>query len=328
MSRRLKTGLKLLPVVLGLVVVALWWDAFCFEPHHPRLYREEVRLHGLSTTLDGFRILHLSDLHIVKLGKREARAARLVAEARPDVIVLTGDYIKDDGITPEPQRWEECTDEAIRFLKPLSARCGKYAVMGNWDGPQVMARLEEAGAVTRLDNRAIELKTEGGRLWLAGVPAVGPDLHGTLKHVPAADPCILLAHFPSVADAAATLGADLVLAGHYHGGQVNFPLTGPVCRRRTPYVAGLYELGDCLLYVNRGLGMHTEAVRFRCRPEVALFTVLARSRGDRRDDAALAVPRPRGELEACASEVACQMKILYVSRPMAGPMIAHTDPTK
>lgn len=273
MSRRFKSICKLLLAALVLTGLLLWYDAFRFEPHHPRLYGQAVDLPELPPAFDGFRILQLSDLHIVRLGAREERAAQLVNAARPDLIVLTGDYVKDDGITPGPQKWQECAEQAIRFLEPLRPRYGKYAVMGNWDGPEVMQRLDEAGAATRLDNEAVALSIGSARLWLAGVPAVKADLETALRRVPRAEACILLAHYPDVALEAAGLGVDLTLAGHYHGGQVNFPFTGPLCGRSTPYVAGLYELGESLLYVSRGLGMHTAAVRFRCRAEVTLLTL-------------------------------------------------------
>lgn len=276
MSRRFKRTAKLVPVALALTAAVLWYDAFRFEPHHPRLYRQDVHLTGLPQPFDGSRIVHLSDLHIVELGKREQRAARIVQAAEPDLIVLTGDYIKDDGITPGAQRWEQCTEQAIRFLEPLSAPLGKYAVMGNWDSPEVMELLDEAGAAVWLDNEAIPLERDGKRIWLAGVPAAGADLEATLRRVPRDETCALLAHMPADAPAAVSLGADLVLSGHYHGGQVNFPFTGPLCARNTTYVAGLYQVEDCQLYVSRGLGMHTSAVRFRCRAEVTLITLRSR----------------------------------------------------
>jgi len=275
MSRRFKRICRLFLLALALTGALLWYDAFRFEPWRPRLYRQEVCLPGLPPAFDGFKIIQLSDLHIVKLGEREQRAAQLVTEAQPDLIVLTGDYVTDDGITPGPQRWRDCTEEAVRFLQPLKAPYGKYAVMGNWDNPEVMARLDQAGAATCLDNKAIALTKGGERIWLAGTWVAKGGREEAVRRMPRGETCILLAHYPEVAREVAPLGVDLILAGHYHGGQVNFPFTGPVCGRSTPCVAGLYHVGDSLLYVSRGLGMHTAAVRFRCRAEVTVLTLRA-----------------------------------------------------
>ena len=87
-------------VILLLVGVPCLIDGFLVEPNFPRIIRQEVRIPNLPKALDGLKIVQLSDLHIVKYGKREARALKLIRHIRPDLICLTGDYIGDDGITP------------------------------------------------------------------------------------------------------------------------------------------------------------------------------------------------------------------------------------
>ena len=89
---------SLITVVLVGGICAI--DGFLIEPNFPRIIRQEVLIPNLPKALDGFKIVQLSDLHIVKYGKREARALKLIRRIRPDLICLTGDYIGDDGITP------------------------------------------------------------------------------------------------------------------------------------------------------------------------------------------------------------------------------------
>lgn len=86
----------------------------------------------------------------------------------------------------------------------------------------------------------------------------------------------LLAHSPDQIDEARSTGADLMLSGHTHGGQVRLPLIGPLyinteLGRR--YSQGLFQFGDTTLYVNRGLGTRGIRIRFLCRPEITVFTL-------------------------------------------------------
>jgi hypothetical protein len=116
-------------------------------------------------------------------------------------------------------------------------------------------------------------------LHLAGVDDVWESqdrLDLVLEALPDAGAAILLAHEPDFADVSAAAGRfDLQLSGHSHGGQVIFPLRGPLVlpRYARKYPIGLYQVGGMLQYTNRGLGMIPPRVRFNCRPEVTVFTL-------------------------------------------------------
>jgi len=261
--KRLRTALVALLIVAGVAGV-IYWDAYCFEPHYPRLYRVTIELPGLGAGLDGMTLAVFSDLHIVGAGPRERRMARLIARANPDAIVGVGDYVEDDGASGVEYTTESCARELATALSWLPSGPQRVACLGNWDFdpvPDVMRatgfRLVEDGPVT--------LSRGSARLtFLAS---------GDLARGADRAPTIVLSHVPEAADAAARARAGLVLGGHWHGGQVCLPFVGTLGAETAKYPKGLYRVGDTWLYVTRGVGFHTEPVRFFCRSEVTLLTL-------------------------------------------------------
>jgi len=240
-----------------------------------------IRLPGLSRALDGFSIVQLSDLHIGQFtGRAELAAAEaLVSQARPDLIVLTGDLLDHDPrLAPELGAF-------VRRLTPL-ARRGVVAIPGNHDffaGVEPVVRAIEAGGGTVLRNRGQVLGDAGAGFTLLGVDDVwarrqggGPDLERALatlprlggKVAPALDhPRVLLCHNPSYfAEAAGHV--QLQLSGHTHGGQVNFVLRPADLVLPGGWVAGRYSQSGSDLYVNRGFGTVGPPARLGAPPEV------------------------------------------------------------
>lgn len=266
----LKRVLLALGVLAGIVVLCLI-DGFLVEPYFPRVIRQDVCIEGLPKSLDGLKIVHLSDLHIVKYGKREARAERLIGRIKPDLVCLTGDYVEDDGITPGNHPWRKCAKESARFMSGLHGKYGVYAARGNWDPREITPYLQKAG-VRVLDGESVTLKIRGEKLRIAGNSSTIMST-ASLPYSPLDDvTTIVLDHFPESADDLANrTDVDLVLSGHWHGGQVGWPLK----MTDVKYLAGFYRVGNLQLYVTRGLGMHTKAVRFDCPAEITLIVLKA-----------------------------------------------------
>ena len=263
--KRILLELGILTVVAGLCCI----DALFIEPYFPRVVRQEVRVEGLPKSLDGLKIVHLSDLHIVKLGKRESRAAKKIERIKPDLVCFTGDYIQDDGITPGSHTDEECVHEAIRFMASLPAKYGIYAVSGNWE---VLDSTQFADAgIHMLDKTSVKLIINESPIILASTWSARSFPSSKKPRIPT----VVLDHFPDAVEELAETNApvDLVLAGHWHGGQVSWPIFGPFDKSTMKYPSGLYKVGDVQLYVTRGLGMHTYAVRFNCPSEITLIVL-------------------------------------------------------
>lgn len=237
--------------------------------------RLRVRRHRVEFAAGrGLRIVHLTDLH-VGLATRAAvldEAARLTHSERPDLVVLTGDYVN---------RTLAYRKRLERFLRALPRPC--VAVLGNHDhwtgGERVRSVLEDAG-VHVLSNEwaSVELAGGGRQLTVVGVD------DETTGHadVPAAfaglgDPAsaLVLTHHPNTADAIAAAGGRLVLAGHTHGGQVLVPgVTANLARMGgIRYLSGWHAVGEGRLYVNTGLGAAVVGWRLgrAAWPEVAVL---------------------------------------------------------
>lgn len=243
------------------------------EPRSLRVDRVSIPLPGLPRGLEGLRVAQLSDLHLGPLVSVEhvRRAVRLANSLRPDLIVVTGDFVSVARRYVEP---------AVSISRELSAPLGVFAVLGNhdfWVAPRMIAsRLREAGIVV-LRNESAVIFRGGARLHVAGVDDIwarADDLGKALAGVDRDGPIVLLCHNPDLAPQASSHGVSLLLAGHTHGGQVRLPVLGPLVvpsKYGKLWAAGLHRVGPMLLYVNRGVGLIAPPVRFLCPPEVTLL---------------------------------------------------------
>ncbi len=233
---------------------------------------------GLPPTLDGLVVAQLSDIHVGSfVGEGELRAAELlVREARPDLVVLTGDLLDHDAAyAPQLGRF-------VERLRPL-ARFGVAAIPGNHDHYAGVDAVEEA-----LRRAGAHLMTNAGRLVGDGGGAFGlvgvddlwaregrrPDLERALAMVPADVPKILLAHQPVFLEQAVGR-VQLQLSGHTHGGQVSLGWNPAELVLPNGWVRGRYDVGESILYVNRGFGTAGPPTRLFSPPEVTKLVLVA-----------------------------------------------------
>lgn len=262
---------------LALTAAPAWWYATGLEPQWVAVERVPLALPRLPRAFEGLTLAQISDLHfgpVIQPAYIHA-ALEVLLGLKPDLIVITGDFVS----TLERDEAEQVT----RALQRLSAPQGVFAILGNhdwWTDAEVVAQAVTRSGVRLLRNSHIRLEQGNERLYLAGVDDVWEqkaDLNRALDGIPADAAIVLLAHEPDYADAVARDGrVSLQLSGHSHGGQVQLPFIGPVA---LPYLGRKYpvgwrRLGGLQLYTNRGLGMISPPVRFNCRPEVTLFTLL------------------------------------------------------
>jgi predicted MPP superfamily phosphohydrolase len=190
----------------------------------------------------------------------------MMMSARPDLIVLGGDYV-----TWGDRRYVGPVAEA---LGGLSAPHGVFAILGNHDDDHDMpAALTERriqvlrDARTRLAINGDAIELAGVRFWTKRTADVAAVIKGA-KH-----PVVLLAHDPRRLTEAATLGVPLVLSGHTHGGQVVLPGAGAIAARKFPVIAGIARREHTSIFVSRGVGTVYVPVRINCPPEVAILTL-------------------------------------------------------
>lgn len=241
----------------------------------PRVRRRDVEIDGLPDAFDGFRIVQISDLHCGPFASARRVAGWVAAANRleADIVAVTGDLIASGSAY---------VDVVARALGGLRARDGVFASMGNHDyfgdGEAMVGALESAG-LTVLRNRGLQIRRDGGAIWLAGVDDTWTrrhDLGRALAERPPGMPAVLLAHDPVLFPDAAERRVDLVLSGHTHGGQVAIPLLARklnLARLITRFTSGVYRSGTSTLYVNRGLGTTGPPVRLAVAPEIAELTL-------------------------------------------------------
>jgi uncharacterized protein len=285
----------------GIPFLAAAWG-FGGERLRFHVERVEVPIVDLPKSLDGLRIVQLSDIHIgAFMPQTEVRRAVEIAnQLNPDLAVLTGDLISFDG---DPL--EACIAELSRLRAPLGIwGCnGNHEVYAEMEG--ATQDLFERYGMGLLRQQNTELQWRGGKLNLIGVdyqrgsapPSERSSMLQSIESLVRKDiPNILLSHNPNTFPRAAALGIELSLAGHTHGGQIRVEIVhrgwNPA-RFFTKFVAGLYHLplGDgapssaekaaqytpktAFLYVNRGLGTFAMPVRLGVPPEITLLTLRA-----------------------------------------------------
>jgi len=239
----------------------------------------DVPVDDLPPELDGFSLIHLSDLHLVGYGPFEHDLIRAVRPLPAQTVVITGDFLGGPG--------------GATALIPLVMEIGRdrtvFGVLGNHDhrpsiNTQALVNDLSRAGVRMLVNSGALIHHRGQRLRIAGVddPHTGrADLGRALAHVPpsrpdAREPLLLLAHSPDIFAEASAAGVDLVLAGHTHGGQLCLPGGLPLWTntRRGRFGGGLFQRGHTRMFVTRGVGTGLVRARLFCPPEVALVRLV------------------------------------------------------
>ena len=228
----------------------------------------DVPVSGLPAELSGLRIGLITDIHRSRWVSADdvAAAVALTMSARPDLIVLGGDYVT----------WgdRQYVGAAAEALGGLSAPNGVFAILGNHDDdhdmPAALAKqqiqvLRDARTRLTIGSAAIELA--GIRFWTKRQSDIAALIRNTK------DPVVLLAHDPRRLTEASALNVPLVLSGHTHGGQVVLPGAGAVAARKFPVVSGLARRDRTTLFVSRGVGTVYVPIRVNCPPEVVLLTL-------------------------------------------------------
>ena len=222
-----------------------------------------------------FHILHLSDIHIRDLSDWLQKLTVEIQGYTPDLLVITGDIVT--------KNWKL---EALEyFLSRLpKAKYGSFAILGNWEywvvkDHQQWRQLLQRYNITLLVEDRIELQIQQHLLTIFGT-----DDHLAGKSHPekwgpslGEGPSLVLTHSPAHFQDIANYQADLVLAGHAHGGQIQLPLLGPlwVPKGTEQWIAGWHTKQRSHLFVSRGLGWSVAPIRWNCPPEIAHIWVNA-----------------------------------------------------
>lgn len=231
----------------------------------------DVALSRLPSSLNGFVIAQLTDLHIgpTLRGDFVRQVVERTNALRPDLIAITGDLV--DGSVGQLRN-------LVAPLSQLQAKHGVFFVTGNheyYSGVDAwVAELERIG-IRVLRNERVSIGEPGASFDLAGIndehadpedPSGRPDLDRALAGRDPSRELVLLAHQPKSVYRATKHDVGLQLSGHTHGGQV-WPF-GVLVRLQQPVVAGLAQFGRTLLYVSCGTGYWGPPMRIGAPAEI------------------------------------------------------------
>lgn len=244
----------------------------------------EISSSKIPAAFNGFRILHISDLHNESFGKDNEKLIKKIRAAEPDIIALTGDII--DSRKTEISVAEHFIGEAVK-IAPV------YYVTGNHE-PRIDASAELYSSMTAqgvkiLRSERLTIKKDDGKITLYGIddPSFAADylfgdedavITSSLERLGKGDDfSILLSHRPEFFRIYCEYGFDLVLSGHAHGGQFRLPFVGglfaPGQGFFPEYDSGLYSNEDTSMIVSRGLGNSVIPLRLFNRPEIITITL-------------------------------------------------------
>ena len=275
----------------------------CFVPNLPK-------------SLVGYKIAHLSDFHLGAATSISHIAAAIaqVNVLNPDLVCLTGDFIQycrflghalATKFNPDFYRWVDyrravrgLAKELGEVLETIEAQDGVLSVFGNHD------YLEGLGTIVRqfpqsikwLTNSSVTIKRDNGFFIVAGIDDLNrgkPNIERAIEHATELEAeehklsklnssfRVLLSHNPDITIKTAAKNINqhnLMLCGHTHGGQVRFPLVGPIVTRtkQKKHVQGLSQLNNTAIYVTNGAGYGGLGVRYRCPPEIVMIRLVNR----------------------------------------------------
>ena len=260
--------ISVVAIVLIALIIFIAWGSTALE-----MTQYTVSGELLPKGFYGFRIVQISDLHNAEMGKNHRKLIAFAKEAKPNIIVITGDMI--DSRHTNVEKALDFAEQAVKI-----APC--YYVAGNHESRvEAYKELKEGLTmlgVTVLENERTEIEYHGEKISLIGVndPAFQTDISSCLKNLKNEDDgyTILLSHRPELFDTYVANEMDLIFSGHAHGGQFRIPLIGGLYAPNQgilpEYDGGLYTKGNTNMVVSRGIGNSLFPFRFNNRPEVIL----------------------------------------------------------
>jgi predicted MPP superfamily phosphohydrolase len=281
-------------VVIGLLALAY---AYFIEPNRLVVNQQPLEIAGWPSSIDGFKIVAIGDIHGGSNGVDEAKLRHIVEltnEQQPDLIVLLGDYVSQAGGGKRSQRPLRMPMHTIaENLAGLKAKYGVIAVTGNHDDwynhDEVSNELRSLG-YTVLDDEIKTIDFAGQQVRILGlqdqlhIPAwqtYSDHLKDVIAKTGGSGPIILLEHSPDIlpivtGDLLILPDLKLILAAHTHGGQVWLPIVGSLIVPSSygqKYSHGHIKENGVDMFVTSGVGTSILPFRFMMPPEIAVLTI-------------------------------------------------------
>jgi predicted MPP superfamily phosphohydrolase len=248
------------------------------EPSRLEVRHVWINDHEMGQMLQKKVVVQISDIHLHTIGSNETRLLKTIDTLQPDLIFLTGDYV----------RWNGAYEEALDFLAKVKAKDGVWAVMGDYDYSNsrkscLFCHAPNTGRPTKrhdikfLRNSPDKIDTPAGPVWIVGLDREadgGSFSEENLSFLKGKVPAIILSHSPLTFDLIGNNQNVLMLSGDTHGGQIPLPswlwrLMG--YEKNARYEQGWFEKGKKKMYVTQGVGTSHFPIRLFRRPEITVF---------------------------------------------------------
>ncbi|MCH5281974.1 MAG: metallophosphoesterase [Lachnospiraceae bacterium] len=270
-----KKNNKKIIILFSFITVILIF--FWYQNNHIVIDVYDYKSSKISDNTEKFSIVQISDLHNACFGKNNKNLVGDIESLEPDIIVITGDIVDsnhtDIGV-------------AIDFVRQMTERYPVYYVTGNheyWldEGQrrELFTGIKDAGAVI-LNNEKITIDVGTDSITLIGLDDNSlrdATLNSIMETCDKNELTVVLAHEPQYLDKYCDAGADLVLTGHAHGGQMILPFIGPLIAPDQgffpTYTAGQFQKESTTMYISRGLGNSVIPVRLFNYPEIVCVEI-------------------------------------------------------
>lgn len=249
--------------------------------YHKGVYNaQQIQVNEITMTFDnlpeafeGFKILHLTDLHIDSIPGHEDNIISAVADKHYDIALFTGDYRMDTSGS-----FRQIMAPMRKISDALQPEYGKWAVLGNHD-TYLMAEYEEEVGINLLINESAIVVKDGQRIFISGTDDpyyyYSEQALITLEQ-PLDGFKIAMIHTSELRDFAADCGYNLYLSGHTHGGQICLPNGKALISHQfegNEYTSGSWQHKNMKGYTSKGCGVSGLPIRFNCPPEIVLITL-------------------------------------------------------
>lgn len=241
-----------------------------------------VKEHKIGSNVQGeeVKVVQFSDLHVGEHYSRDQlnRLVKKINSRDPDILVFTGDLYDNYSVYND-------NSMVVEELSAMKARLGKFAIWGNRDygggAHRQYAQIMQDAGFRLLKNNAKHIKLSNGSiLSIGGLDDTllgNPDEAAALSAMEGGNFKLLLMHEPDRADNFGGSGANLILAGHSHGGQIRLPFVNVVTTSLArKYVSGFYDIesdAGLRLFVNTGIGTTRIHARLLVPPRIDVFRI-------------------------------------------------------
>lgn len=272
--------------IIYVILIAIFISLFCaWQNNHIVISNFSYNNQNIPNEFNGFKIVHVSDLHNKSFGKNQKYILNKINLASPDIIVVTGDLI-------DRRRYD--LETSLIFIKGAMEIAPVYYTSGNheaWSGQyeNIRKKLISCGVVV-LDDTKVELYSNNDKIEILGLtdPAFltssysdekdTSNLEDHLKLMRNDDIFqILLSHRPDLIDIYSRENIDMIFSGHAHGGQIRIPGIGGIVAPDQgffpKYTSGSHSIKKSTMYVSRGLGNSLVPIRIFNRPEIVVVTL-------------------------------------------------------